>query len=149
MWLAINKKQKYFSLTCHQLVENSIIFLCIYQRTKKDKKQICNYICRNCSYDYFSIKISLKFHVKSSLQNFFHWSLETQNHKQNNLSNALSKSLPTNVHISWRDFQLLWTHFKAFRISWLNSQHIFDHFWIFLIWFFKYVFCKNELNKTV
>ena len=38
-----------------------------YETTKKELKQICNYICRNYSYDHFLIRISLKFLVKTGL----------------------------------------------------------------------------------
>ena len=70
--LARNKKQKSFSLQDYPLAkkfDSKFLFL------RKDKTGIkatllCNYICRNYSYDCFQIKIFLKFLVKS-LQCFF------------------------------------------------------------------------------
>ena len=44
------------------------------------------------------------------------------------------------VHIFWRAFQLLWIFFWS---CWFIWQSIFDHFQIFLIWFFNYFFART------
>ena len=40
--LAINKKQKYSSLTDHQLAEKLILGFGVQEKTKRGQKQICN-----------------------------------------------------------------------------------------------------------
>ena len=39
-WLAMNIKQKYFSLSDHQLAENLILVFGFYEKTKKDKTEL-------------------------------------------------------------------------------------------------------------
>ena len=63
-------KNKYFSLPDHQLPE-AFLFLVCKKGEKEDKKQICNFICRNYSYNYFHVKMSLKLLVQPLLQSVF------------------------------------------------------------------------------
>ena len=93
--LAINKKQKYFSLHATNLLKTWFFFLVCEKGQKQNKGE---FVTKSLgfSYDYFDVKISPKSLVKTLLHSvFFHWSLESQNCKQNNLQNILSKSLPT------------------------------------------------------
>ena len=78
----------------------------------------------------------------------FHWSLETQNHKQNDLYNALSKSSPTMytlVEELYDSYDYFWG-FQDFLIylakrfrSLLNSPCL----------NLQLLFCKSNVNKTV
>ena len=73
---------------------------------------------------------------------FLHWSLVTQNHKQNNLQNALSKSSPTMctaaaMIIFWGFYDFL-IYLAKYFWSLLDSPYL-D---------LQLFFSKNNVNKT-
>ena len=63
----------------YQLAENLILVFVCYEKTKKGEEAALENPCYTL---------------------FFRWSIETQNRKQNNLQNALSKSSPTHQQFS-------------------------------------------------
>ena len=66
------KKQKCLSLPDHQLAENmKILILVSMKGQKNNKSESAAIICSNYSYDYFHIKIFLKFVVKPLLHSVF------------------------------------------------------------------------------
>ena len=114
------------------------------KRTKQNKGW--KWICENYNNDYFRIKITLKFHVKSLLHSIF--SLITWNTKLKTKQHVKhpQQIVANHVNISWRAFRLLWILFKVFRISWCI------HFWSLLNshnLIFQLLFYKSNVNKTV
>ena len=83
-WLAVNKKQKYFSLP--GIAEN----LWFLQKDKTLIKENLYLICRNYSHNYFHIKMSLKLLVKYLQHNTF--SLITWNTKLVNYATCRTPS---------------------------------------------------------
>ena len=85
-------------------------------------------MCRRYSYDYFHVKISLKFLLKPFLHSAF--PLITWITKLNIKKTVERRQqiLFNYAHISWKTFQLLRLFFEALRIFWFICQSIFDHF---------------------
>ena len=105
--LAINKKQKYFSLPYHQLAENQILVFGLLERKKRGHKQICNKICRNFSYNYFHIKISLKLLVKRMLHSAFSLTTWITKFQIKQPAESPEQIFPNYGQISWKAFALL------------------------------------------
>ena len=74
--------------------------------------------------------------VKSLLQCFFTDHLK---HKTENKTICRTPLANSNVHISCRAFQLLWSPLEPFRTFWFIWQSIFDHFQILLNYFFTFL----------
>ena len=111
-------------ITCQKIFyKNLLNSECLWSRARLAINTKNNY-----SHDYFHIKISLKFLVKSFLHAPF--LLITWNIKllAKQLVECPQQILANYVHISWRAFQLLWLDFEDFKISWFIWQSIFDHF---------------------
>ena len=132
--LDINKKQKHFSLPYHQIPKNSILHFGFYERIKREKKRICNYICRSYRYScfYFHINVFQSAHCYTL---FFHRSFETENNKENNLQNPLIKFSPTASTTDRKYFLKCYGYFLKFSGFYL-AKH-FDQFGILLTWLFN------------
>ena len=118
-----------------------------YDKTKNGQKRICNYTCKNYNYDYFHIKVPLKFLVKSSLHIFF------TDHLKHKTVNKITCRIPSANPLQ------LWAHylksFPTFMIIFWGVQnfliYLAKYFWSLLSsldLFFKDFFCKNNVIKT-
>ena len=74
---------------------------------------------------------------------FFHWSLETQNRKQNKFQNALSKdSLTTSTLVE--GLSSCFDYFLGFQDFLIYLAKYFWSLLILLMWYFNYFFAKAK-----
>ena len=100
------------------MLQTWFLFL-ICKKGQKENKAICNWICRNYSYNYFHVKISLKFLVKPLLHSVFSLIIWITKLSKKQPVDYPRKILANYWHIIWKVFELLRLFFEAFRISWI------------------------------
>ena len=130
--IVINKNRNIFRYHALNLLKFWFLFLVSTKEQKRDKNEFVTKFV-----EIIVTVIAKQKSLSKSLWNlcytvFFHRSLETQNHKQNNF--VQSPILTNYVHINWRAFQLL-----SYFWSNLNYPNL----------IYQLLFCKRNVKKTV